>query len=82
MWFRIFYVALTAFPRLQAVPRLPARQSNILLEPTTPASRTSFVSNGVAAQQIVGWTKQKHALNQQQQQWSIAYSCDDFFDSL
>ena len=30
----------------------------------------------------VGWTKQKHALNQQQQQWSIAYSCDDFFDSL
>jgi hypothetical protein len=46
-------VALTVFPRLQSVPRLPVRQSNILLEPTTPASRTSFVSNGVAAQQIV-----------------------------
>ena len=48
-----FYVALTVFPRLQSVLRLPARQSNILLEPTTPASQTSFVSNGVAAQQIV-----------------------------
>jgi hypothetical protein len=29
-------VALTVFPRLQSVPILPVRQSNILLEPTTP----------------------------------------------
>ena len=53
MRIRLRLVALTVFPRLQSVPRLPVRQSNILLEPTTPASRTSFVSNGVAAQQIV-----------------------------
>jgi hypothetical protein len=53
MRIRLRPVALTVFPRLQSVPRLPVRQSNILLEPTTPASRTSFVSNGVAAQQIV-----------------------------
>ncbi len=47
MWVRIFFVALTVIPRLQSVLRLSAWQSNILLKPTTPASRTSFVSNGV-----------------------------------
>lgn len=48
-------VALTVFLRLSGVRRMPARQSNSMLEPTTPASRTTFGTNGVAAQQIVRW---------------------------
>jgi hypothetical protein len=50
---RPYIVALTVFLRLSGVRRTLARQSNSMLKPTTPASRTSFGTNGVAAQQSV-----------------------------